>query len=306
MIKIACCDNCAVRKVMNKIIFTGFIIFSIISLSACSMIEQEMEVNQKIVFYSYNNELLLTVTDNEEITSFTQSHLYEQWDYSVNWIPVDAMKICTYVTYLERDGQMREEAKETMYYDDNGYYMLIETPMITTQIKMSNAAALHIIDLLGLDLSNTTTTFAIDHPDKIADYYPFKDFTYEGMLDASVDNRIEICEKDGEIIRNISNNEEIYSFITSLYTSKWTYVDHIPDNADQEGTFIFYQRGRKEYKNQMMEQWRQVLYFDGQNYYIDMPIADIGYADDNNQLAPKRYLIPEQTGKMLSEIIGSL
>lgn len=300
---------------MNKIVITGFILLSIFSLSACSMIEQEMEVNQKIEFYSSKNESLLTITDNEEITSFTQSQFYEQWDYSVNRVPADAMKLCTYVAYLERDGQMRKEAKETMYYDDNGYYMLIETPMISTQTKMSDAAALYIIDLLGLDLSYTSTTFAMDHPDKIAgnasdliedDIYPFMDFTYEGMLGASKDNRIEICEKDGEIIRNISNNEEIYSFISSLNTSHWTYVDYIPDNANQEGSFIFYQRGKKEYKNQMIEQWRQVLYFDGQNYYINMPIADIGYADDNNQLLPKRYLVPDQTGKMLSEIIGIL
>lgn len=297
---------------MNRLILTVLMVSSIVCLSACS--NQEIEVNQRIDFYTWDNELILTITDNDEITSFTENQWYEHWDYSVDRIPADAMKLCTYVDYIERNGHMRKVARETMYYDKQGYYMFTETFMgISTQIKMSDAAALHIIDLLGLNLNDKTTTFAIEHPDKIAsddfdlndESYPFMDFTYEGMLDASKDNQIDICDSDDKLIQNITNNKEIYQFILSLHTSEWTYVDNIPDNASYTGSIIFYQRGRKNYKNKMMEQWRQVLFYDGRDYYIDILIANIGYADNNIPLSPERYLIPEQTGKILSEIINN-
>lgn len=100
------------------------------------------------------------------------------------------------------------------------------------------------------------------------DIDPFSDLTYGGMLAASKTNRINICS-NGEIIQKISDNKEIYEFLMSLRTSEWSYIKEIPDSAKQTCSINFYQKGRRKYAGKLVEQWRQILYIDGEKYYIE-------------------------------------
>lgn len=121
-----------------------------------SNIKKDFEdVYQKIELYSADNKLVLTLTDNEEIFYFTKNLEYDKWDYSVNQIPSEALKMCTFITYRKHNNQMIEVGKDTVYYDQDGYYMLSETlTQIALQVKISKQVALYLMDLLELDVSN--------------------------------------------------------------------------------------------------------------------------------------------------------
>lgn len=271
------------------------------------------EVNQKIELYSADGKVLLTLTDNEEIFYFTKHLKYEKWDYSADKIPPEALKLCIFISYKENTGEMIEAGRDAVYFDENSYYMLSETPFdAPLQVKMSDDAALYLIELLDIDKSGSSITFADEYKDKaISDYEaiqedeedeedidPFSDLTYGGMLAASKTNRINICS-NGEIIQKISDNKEIYEFLMSLRTSEWSYIKEIPDSAKQTCSINFYQKGRRKDAGKLVEQWRQILYIDGEKYYIDMLIDGDGSDSGFNEAYPQQFLIPSAIGEAL-------
>ncbi len=278
-----------------------------------SIKEDFEDVNQEIQIYSADGELLLTITDNEEIFIFTRNMEIDQWDYSVTIIPPDALKLCTIVDYMDHNGQMVMEAVESVYYDQNGYYHLSEAPDGGSQIKMTDGAARYIIELAGLELTGTQrfsdhdfsgldgaddTGYITDSDELDA---PFSDLTYEGMLKASAENLIEI-HKDGVVVESISENQEVYEFLLSLNTSDWTSGDSILDSAVEVCTIVRYQLGRREFAGQMVEQSRLILYYDGVDYYMEHLITDDGSGHGNrvNELYPECFIVPAEIGERLS------
>lgn len=172
-----------VRK-MGRMKYLGVFLLAIIIFTGCSnsentdemtlrlewaSMEKDFEnINQKTEIYSADGELLLSITDNEEIFYFIKNLELDKWDYSVNQIPPEAKKLCVIAYYRERDGEMREDGKETIYYDENGYYSLDEflNNAAAFQTKMSNQAAFYLIELAGVEISDSSSTFAEDYEEK--------------------------------------------------------------------------------------------------------------------------------------------
>lgn len=214
----------------------------------------------------------------------------------------------TGIPWEERGGEMIPQGVDTVYYDQNGYYQLSELHGGVFQSKMSDQAALYLMEFAGLELNGTEkfsdgemNRSAADKgvSDMMAGHFTtFSDLTYEGILAASAENLIEI-QRDGAVIQSISDNQEVYDLLVSLNISAWSYVETIPDTAIELCTIVRYQSGRREFAGQMMEQSRFRLSRNGTDYYMDLLVADngSGLGDWFNALFPQRFLVPSEIGE---------
>ncbi len=312
-------------------LFTGCGIVKSYSGAGTMVNAEEISEEQFLEIVSPEKIVLCQVVEPNEVIAFIQNEKMEEWE-DVSEIPVQAELQYIIISYekvtenfwLERGVPEISIGKEALYEDNGDFYIEDVFEGDSTYCRIPVSAGEYIMKLAGngSDILDKDDIFALwgindsgiekaeeaflKEPDKILrseneDGYHL--YSADELAKVSKEQRLEIFDKDSELVYTMKDLEEIADFYNRIKRETWLERESLPEEKSNICEITRYQLERHTFEKNLIGNEKLIL-FEAQNqYYIHDIIPNCSEDMDDME---SFYSIPNDIGNYINKLANQI